>query len=376
MVLLAALALLPTLDAPVALPTRAWRGGFAIQAEMGGKTGWFLIGTSREYSYVIPGFLKEGAADYMKAEVKVGGSDLGETYVVIDRGGGIKEAGFDGVLGTDVLENCALGYDYEFGRIAFWREGRLERKDAEAWMASDAKVDRVRGWMENGALSVNLKFGGQEFLIGIAPDVPWTFLGPKAAAAAKGMKLYTTYARSSSTSERVPGVEGRITSGFSRGDLPPAYLEHIVFPAGTETSFGDGLMNPRDFNAARVIFDLPGRCVWIPQTPVLQQASRALSRLFDLPLDLSNPDARIGSPWTGYFTRKAWEKWSVWDSANVRRFGDLDPTGLKPLATPGKAAESLISSLYGQMRKGISIEVEHKGKEGAVKTDPLRIPGE
>jgi hypothetical protein len=376
MILFAALALLPTLGEPVLLETRTTHGLFAVQAEVGGKKGTFLIGTSRAYSYVTAGFLKEGAADYVQAEVTLGGQNLGETYVGIDREGGLKEMNVDGVLGTDVLENCAIGFDYAFGKVSFWREGRLERKDAEAWMNGEGKVDRVRGWLENGALSVNLKFGGQEFLVGIAPDLPWTFLGPKASAAAKGMKLYTTMARSSSTGEPVGNVEARLTSAFSRGDLPPTYLEHIATPEGMEEGIGEGIMNPRDFNSPRIIFDLPGRCVWIPQVPAPFQATRALSRLFDIPLDLDFAEPRIGPMWVGYYPPSTLTKWTAWKGAKLGRFAGQDPVGLRAMLTPGKAAETMIASLYPQVRRGISVEVALEGKEGAIKTDPLQMPGE
>lgn len=380
MVLLSALALLAPVSEPIQLVSSPTGGVYSVIAEVGGKMGQFLIGTTQNYSYVVPGFLKEGAADYLKANVKLGGADLGETYVGIDRSGYLKEGGFQGVLGTDVLDNCAFGLDYASGEVFFWPEGRLERKDAEAWMKSDVKVDRIRGWIENGALSINLKFGGQEFLIGIAPDIPWTVLGTKAAAAAKGVKLYSTYARHSSTGERIDGVEGRMTTTFSRGELPSTYLEFVSLPAVKATEdagFGEGVLNPRDLNANRLIFDLPGRCIWLPQTPTKVEAYRSLSRIFDIPLVFGETDIKIGDRWSGSHSLGAYHAWKDWTGATVRRLADYDPASLvKTLSTPGKPAETLVANLYPQLRKGISVEVERGGKEGAVRTPALKAPGE
>ncbi|MGV3619013.1 MAG: hypothetical protein ACO1SV_27110 [Fimbriimonas sp.] len=372
---LATFAFLPSAD-PVVLPTRMAHGIFSVRAEVGGKEGWFLLGTSSSHSYVGPGFLKVGAADYTEAPVKVGGQELGSTYVGIDRAGAFKAMNVDGVLGTDVLDNCALGLDYAEGKVAFWREGRLERSAAEAWTGAEARVDRVRGWMENGSLSINVKFAGQEVLVGITPDIPYTILAPKTAALAKGVRLYSTYGRRSSTDELVPGIEGRFTAAFGRGDLPPTYLQYFALPdaVGDETSVGEGVLNPRDLNASRVIFDLPGRCLWVPQVAPRIQASRALSRLFEIPLDLKEDAVAVGPLWT---TATSSTPWDPWVGTNVRRFGDQEPALLlKSFATPGKTAESTVAQLYPLLRKGISVELEGGGKEGLVKTPPLRIPGE
>jgi hypothetical protein len=372
---LASVALTPA-DPPANLVTSARYGTFAVRAEVGGKEGWFLIGTTQVWTYISPSFLKVGSADTTTVDVKVGGFDLGDTEVAVDRWGALKESRVDGVLGSDVLENCALGFDYGKGKVAFWREGRLDRADAEGWIGKETKVDRVRGWMENGALSINVKLGGEEFLLGITPDIPYTILGPKAAAAAKGAKLSTTSGRNSSTGELVPGFEGRITSTFGRADLPPTYLEFFALPSNVaeDVRFGEGVLNPRDLNADRIIFDLPGRCVWVPQVPARLQASRAISRLFEVPIHFADEGAKIGPLWTSATDAKLWEPWS---EALIRRFGDVDgPTLAKTLATPGKPAESLLANLYPQLRKGIGLEVEREGKEGVVRTPPLRVPGE
>jgi|GEM_PF-7118255 len=308
---------------PIVVPGKLMGGIWTVEGTLSGKRAVFMIDSGANRTVMLPGPLfKEGE---VVSKIQIGDFSTNSNVVVMplhlldwldDEASkvttGIKPIMV--ILGMDVLQNMAVGFDYDTKNISFWTGGKVDSKMAQGWAmegakrATPLKIDLARRL--DIRLAISIAMGDSKGWLMFDTGTTFTSMMPGFGDNPTSFVLYMTEIVLGHLTEK---DEMRAVAQADMGAFKVPWLQYQKGSAGSDVpGQPNGLFSLRDLRSKRVLADFAAASVYFANPDRNDSAATALTQMTALPFTYDGGELRLGAMDTeGLASLKAFESMPI-----------------------------------------------------------------